>query len=231
MSVRPPSPRSSATATSACRPKPGQTSGSSMPCAAMRSRSSSADRRGASCRAALRIARIRMGWCRDSSGSCAPRPECLADQEALRGCRSCPARFRNGPSGLTVDRDREGAANVAQTSIGQAAQPLDKNAGRNALDRVEVDSRTPGDRVVARLENDLARERPDGCRARRDEHSPESRNRRVAREDHDGAPADLRELAPPDLTPSGEGVHDAAAASRNDARSPHSSGSSSGCSS
>ena len=48
-----------------------------------------------------------------------------------------------------------------------------------------------------------------------------------------GPPADIGQLAPPHLSPRGKRApaHDAAAAFRNDARSPHASGSSSGCSS
>jgi hypothetical protein len=137
----------------------------------------------------------------------------------------------NRPSALTVDRDREGAADLSQAPVGQTAESFDQDAGCDTLDRVEVDGRTARDRIVAGFEDDLAGQRPDGCRARRDEHSPEPRDGRVARQDNDGTPANISQLAPPHLTPSGEGVHDAPAARRNDARSPHSSGSSSGCSS
>jgi hypothetical protein len=122
-------------------------------------------------------------------------------------------------------------ADLAHAGIGQAAKPFDDHTGRHALDRVEVDSRVPGDRVVAGFEDDLALERPDGCRAWRDEDPPKPRDHRVTRENDDGPPADLRQLATPHLAPGWEGVHDAAAAWRNDARSPQSSGSSSGCSS
>lgn len=48
---------------------------------------------------------------------------------------------------------------------------------------------------------------------------------------NDRTASDLGDLAPLDLPPRGEGSHDAAAALRNEARSPHPSGSSSGCSS
>lgn len=58
-----------------------------------------------------------------------------------------------------------------------------------------------------------------------------SRDHRVAREDDDWSATDLGHLAPPHLATCWNGAHDDAAARRNDARSPHSSGSSSGCSS
>ena len=61
----------------------------------------------------------------------------------------------------------------------------------------------------------------------------QARNRRITREHDDRSPADVGQLAPPHLSPCGKRAraHDAAAASRNDARSPQASGSSSGCSS
>ena len=47
-------------------------------------------------------------------------------------------------SALTVDRDRESAADLAQASVGETAESLDEDADRDALNRVEVDGRTPG---------------------------------------------------------------------------------------
>ena len=134
-------------------------------------------------------------------------------------------------SAVAVDRDFEGATDLPQAGIGQTAESFDEDADRDALDRVEVDGRAPRDRIVAGFEDDLAGERPDGRRAWRDEYAPKSRDRRVTRQDDDRAPADLGELAPPQLAPSGQDAHEAAAAWRNEVRSPHSSGSSSGCSS
>lgn len=53
----------------------------------------------------------------------------------------------------------------------------------------------------------------------------------VAGQDHHRSAADLGHLTPPDLPTSGDDGHEAATARRNEARSPHSSDSSSGCSS
>jgi hypothetical protein len=58
-----------------------------------------------------------------------------------------------------------------------------------------------------------------------------SRDHRVAGQDDDWSTTDLGHLAPPHLPARRECIHDDATARRNDARSPHSSGSSRGCSS
>src|SRR3954451_12316732 len=60
-----------------------------------------------------------------------------------------------------------------------------------------------------------------------DQGPAETRDRRISRHDDDGTPSDVWELAPPDVTTTRK-VHEAAAASWNDSRSPHSSSPSSG---
>jgi len=82
-------------------------------------------------------------------------------------------------SALTVDRDSESATDVAQAGVGETAESFDEDTDRDALDRVQVDGRTPGDRIIVRLEDDLARECPDCRRARRDEHTPKPWDRRI----------------------------------------------------
>jgi hypothetical protein len=78
---------------------------------------------------------------------------------------------------------------------------------------------------ISRMQNDFAGEPSDRCGARRDEGTSKSRDRRVTREDYNRATANLNQLAPPDLTTRRQRAHDAPAARRHDARSPHSSGS------
>lgn len=152
----------------------------------------------------------------------------------LCGGRSayCANRGAHEPSSAsTVDGDFEGFADLVHAVVAESAQALDQRSNRDALDRVEIDDRNKWDWVVWRLEEDLGRDVADRGRARPDQGTPQARDRGVSRE-HDHGPApDLRELAPPDITSRRKGSHDAPAAERNEARSPHSSASSSGCSS
>ena len=134
-------------------------------------------------------------------------------------------------SASAVDGDLESTADLAHAGIGQPSESRDEHGDPDALDGVEVDCCSARDRVVAGLEDDFAGKRSNRCRARCDKCSSKSRDRRVARQDDDGAPADLGKLAPPQLSPRRQRAHEAAAACRNEARSPHSSGSSSGSSS
>jgi hypothetical protein len=56
-------------------------------------------------------------------------------------------------------------------------------------------------------------------------------DRRIPRNHHDGAASDVGQLTPPDFGAPGIVAHEAAADSRKEARSPHSSGSLNGCAS
>lgn len=67
------------------------------------------------------------------------------------------------------------------------------------------------------------RESSDRCRARCDQRAAQSRDRGIARQHDERSTTDLRRLTPPQLTALGHLTHVAAAALRNDARSPHSS--------
>jgi len=130
-----------------------------------------------------------------------------------------------------VDRDLEGRTDVPHTGFGQPAQPAHEDCDRDALDRVQVDRRTPRDGIVNGFEDNLAGEPSDRCCAGSDERASEPWDRAVTGQHDDGASTDLHQLAPPHLPPGRKCDHEAAAARRNDARSPHSSGSSAGCSS
>ena len=130
-----------------------------------------------------------------------------------------------------VDRHLEGGANGAHAVVGKSAEPADQDRKRDAFDRVQVHRRTARDRVGIGFEDDFADEPTDRRRARCDQCAPMPRDHGVARQHNDRTPTDLGHLAPPDLPARRQRGHEAPAASRHDARSPHSSGSSSGCSS
>jgi hypothetical protein len=141
------------------------------------------------------------------------------------GCGTAAASVR------AVDRDGEGSADLSHASVGQPSEALDEDRNGDTLDRVQVDRAASGYRILARLETDFADEAADRGRAWRDKCTPVSRDHRIAGEDDDRAAADPSHLTPPDLGARWQRVHDRPAASRNDAKSPHSSGSSRGCSS
>ena len=140
------------------------------------------------------------------------------------------ARFRGVGRELVgaVDSNREGGADLAHAGVAQAAQAADEHGDRHAFDRVEVDCRTAGYRIVASLQHYFADEATNRRRTRRYECTAVPRDHRVARQDHDRSASDPLHLAPPHFTACGKPAHDDAAARRKDARSPHSSGSSSG---
>ena len=117
------------------------------------------------------------------------------------------------------------------TLAAKSAEALDERPDRNALDGVEVDDRDERDRVVRGFEEDLGWDVADrGC-AWPDKGAPQTWDRSISGEyDHRPAP-DPWKLAPPQVTSRRKRSHDAPAAARNDARSPHSSASSSGCAS
>jgi hypothetical protein len=153
---------------------------------------------------------------------------CVADDSRPAGSRSNGGAFVSVPA---IDGDRQGAADLPHPDVGEPSESLYEDGDRDALDRVEVDRAALRDRIVRGFQDDLAGERPDGRRARRDECATKARDCDVSGQHDDGAAASHRELAPPQLAASRRRAQEAAAASRNDARSPHVSGSSSGCSS
>jgi hypothetical protein len=156
----------------------------------------------------------------------------VGSSSAVRAVRVGPNRWTCTPSsGLAVDRDLERLADLTHAVVAESAEALDQRPDRDALDRIEIDDRDERDRVVRRLEEDLGGDPTYRGRARPDQRPPQTRDRRVSREyDHRPAP-DLWKLAPPDIASRGKRGHDAPAAARNEARSPHSSAWSSGCAS
>ena len=151
--------------------------------------------------------------------------------EGLQLPREDPPLVHGRCSARAVDGDCEGGTDLAHANLGHPAQPLDEDGDRDAFDRVEIHRRAKRDRVVTWFEHHLAGKPPDGRRAGSHECAAMPWDDHVAGQDNYRSATDLGHLTPPDFPPSREGSHDAAAALRNDARSPHSSGSSSGCSS
>jgi hypothetical protein len=122
----------------------------------------------------------------------------------------------------------ESAADLTHPLITESAEAFYKRSDRYALNRIEIDDGPPWDRIVTRLEQNLARYSTDrGC-ARPDQSASKSWNRCISAEHYDRATSDLWNLTPPDLSPGRACVHEAPAAFRNASRSPHSSAESSG---
>jgi len=174
-------------------------------------------------RTAERVSRVRGGGGNADRGDFEPVVEQIdGERDSDHGCVG---------SASAVDSDLKGRADFAHPGVGKPAKSADQDYDRDAFDRVQVNRRTARDRVEIRLEDNLAGESPDGRRAWRDEGTSKSRDRGITRQDNNRAAADLGQLAPPHLTASRQRTHDAPAARRHDAKSPHSSGSSTGCSS
>src|SRR6185312_13188573 len=131
----------------------------------------------------------------------------------------------------TIDGDVERGAHFAHPVIAETSQSLHEGAYRHALDRIQIDRRALGYRVFVRLQDDLAGQTADGRRARRYQSAPQPWDGGIAGENDNRTATDLWKLTPPNLSPRGERarLHDAEAASRNDAKSPHASGSDKGC--
>ena len=156
-----------------------------------------------------------------------PEPTCAPTDQARPaiGTRTGPdSRARGLPTSgsAAVDRDLERRADLAHPTIAQRPDPIHQHCDGDALDGVQVRRTTTRNRVIARLEDHLAGEPPDRGRAGGDERPTKPGDGGVAREDDDRSAPDLGQLAPPGFSPPRD-VHDDAAASRNEARSPHSS--------
>jgi hypothetical protein len=121
------------------------------------------------------------------------------------------------------DGDFEGGADRTHPIIAEPAEAFDKRSERDALDRIEVDDRCPRNRILAWFEQHLAGDPADRGRTRSDQCAPQPRNRGISREHDDGPTSDLGKLAPPHLASGRDRGHDAPAAPRNEAKSPHSS--------
>ena len=131
---------------------------------------------------------------------------------------------------LAVGSDAECCADLAHPRATQCSKALDEDADRDRLHGVEIDSAPATDRVIAGLENDLARQAPNRGRAWRHQRPAQPRDRGVAGEYDDWPSTDLGRFTPPQLASSRNVRHVVAAALRNESRSPHSSASSIGCS-
>lgn len=125
---------------------------------------------------------------------------------------------------MAVDGDCERAADFLHAVIGEPAEALYEDAGRHAFYGIKVHCAVAWDWIGAGFQCDFADEFADRCRARCDECSSKPRDRGVTRQHDDGSPAEIGKFAPPHLASRWQVAHEAPAASRNDARSPQSSG-------
>lgn len=150
-------------------------------------------------------------------------PACSAGARIeLRLRRSGECRLR-----AAGDCDVQGSADLRHSDVADAPQSRDEHRDGHAFHRVEVDRAAAGHRVGAGLQHDLAGQSPHIRCARSDDGSSQTRDRGVPGKHQHRAAADLGQFRPPHL-PARREVHDAPAADRNDARSPHASGSSIG---
>ncbi len=129
-----------------------------------------------------------------------------------------------------VDSYGERLANLVHPKVAEATYPVDQNSYRNAFDRVEVHGSSTSHRIITGFQDDFAGEPAKRRCAWSNQHAPQSGNCRVSGEYDHGPTAYICRFTPPQLAAQRK-PHVAAAATRNEARSPHSSGSSSGCSS
>ena len=132
---------------------------------------------------------------------------------------------------LAGDRDGERGADLAHSSISEASDSVAEYVDRHTFHRIEVHRRAARDRIRLRIQHDLARQPTDRCGAWPDERPPQSGYRGVTRKNDDGSSTNVGKFTPPCLTPLGKCAHEVPVTRRQDARSPHSSTSWSGCSS
>jgi len=139
------------------------------------------------------VANVSKGHVRTYEGSFASVVVAAIDRCATTSEPSWVRSTTNGPeSDVAVDGNLERTADLAHPGIAQASHPFDEDRYRDALDRIEIDARSPWDRVFVRVEDDLAGESANRRRARCDERSAQPRNGRISRKDHDGAATDVR---------------------------------------
>ena len=119
-------------------------------------------------------------------------------------------------------------ADLTDAIVAETAEALRERADGHTLDRVQIHGRHQRYRIETWLEHDFAREITDRGRTRCDHRPTKSGDRDITRQDDDRTRRQLRQITPPDFSAAGKIGHEEAAASRNDAKSPHASSSSSG---
>src|SRR5579864_2189682 len=62
---------------------------------------------------------------------------------------------RASDSHLAVGGDGEGVTDFAHPGVGEPAEPMDEHGERHALNGIQVDRRTGGDRILAGLQDNL----------------------------------------------------------------------------
>jgi hypothetical protein len=83
-----------------------------------------------------------------------------------------------------VHSDLKRCTELAHPVVAESSEALNKNRDGDALNRVEVDSGTAGDWIIARFQHDLAGQSADRGRTGSDERASQPWNGRVTRE-HD----------------------------------------------
>jgi hypothetical protein len=144
-----------------------------------------------------------------------PVPSTTGHRADRRGCSP------DAESDFAGDGDLQGSADLTHPLVAESAEALDERPQRHALDRVEVDDPGPWNGVLARLEQHLTRDTTDPCRAGPDQRA-KARNRQSRESTTTGRRPTPGKLTPPDLSSRRKRRHDASAAVRNEARSPHS---------
>src|SRR6476659_8262785 len=99
-------------------------------------------------------------------------------QSRRRSAHCANRETRLGWSAAAVDGDLERLADLAHAHAAKSAQAFDQRSYRNALDRIEIDDRYQRNRVVRGLEENLSRDSPDRGRARSDQCTTQTRDRR-----------------------------------------------------
>lgn len=154
------------------------------------------------------------------------RPGLSLDNRATLAQRP-PTRLVPTAGSTAIDGNLQRLAQLSHSGVVEPPESLGEHPHRHAFDRVQVGNAGPRYRIRAGLQGDFACEPPNSGCARSDECSTEARDGGVSGKDYDRPASRIGQLAPPDIS-THRRAHDAAALSRNDARSPHSSGESRG---
>lgn len=132
------------------------------------------------------------------------------------------------PRSSAVGGHVERPADLSHPRTAERADSFDEHSNRDRLHRVQVHRGATVDRIVVGFEDDLTWQTSDVRGARRNERTTQPRDGGVTREHNHRSATDLWWFTPPEFATLRRWVHVDAAASRNDARSPHSSSASIG---
>jgi hypothetical protein len=106
-----------------------------------------------------------------------------------------------------VGGDAECCADLAHPLTAQRAEAFDEDSKRHGLDRIEIDSASATDRVIAGFQDDFARQASDRRGARCHERALQTWDGGVSRQHDNRTSPDLGRFAPPHLTSSRDVRH------------------------